>query len=291
MYFNTDSYFSILVANQCTAETPMLSQRSLPLVERNSDYVFTKSTYVSPPPLTYELEEHNHLTMEYLEPVESSLNADIIQENNNKFHQPDVVFTDKDIKISHMKKKASGTQLRKMPFANSRDGLIVLINPMESEYSDASKNNYIGFKALIHHPHDFPEVDAVGRAIEPNQAAFFAIRPTHTDTTDEALAMSLEQRNCLAHDEDLDQHEGINLRVFAKYRRKSCFLECQAQALFDKCGCLPYHYPDFSLAWNTSTSCDLQGLKCLSLEEGIKTLKIMIQGLYVFLPKYYYFSL
>ena len=76
MYCNTEAYYSILVANQCTAET----SRSLPLVERNSDHVSTKSNYISPPS-TYGLKKPNHLPMKNLEPVESLLNADITQEN------------------------------------------------------------------------------------------------------------------------------------------------------------------------------------------------------------------
>ena len=61
--------------------------------------------------------------------------------------------------------------------ASSADGLIVILNPNEPEYkTDAVKNNFIGFKTLVHSPYDFPEVEAVGMAIDQNIRSYIGIR-------------------------------------------------------------------------------------------------------------------
>ena len=158
--------------------------------------------------------------------------------------------------------------LRKSSVASSQFGLTVILNPNEAEYGNAVKNNYIGFKTLIHSPYAFAEVDGKGKAIGKNSEAFFAIRAYHTRTTDQAMKLELSQRNCLAHDEDLSKYPNINLNIFANYSRQACLLECQAHKLFYECGCLPYHYPDFHLVWKTDTTCDYEGLKCLAKIEG-----------------------
>ena len=61
----------------------------------------------------------------------------------------------------------------------------------------------------------------------------------------------------------------VKLDVFEKYTRKGCILECHANLYYKKCGCLPYHYPNFTQVWNeTTTACDYNGLKCLSTVKG-----------------------
>ena len=76
--------------------------------------------------------------------------------------------------------------------------------------------------------------------------------------------MPLDQRECLTPDEDLTQHPDLNYKVFTKYSRKSCLLECQANKIMKQCQCLPYYYPRFDLVWKQNTSCDFEGLKCLA---------------------------
>ena len=62
----------------------------------------------------------------------------------------------------------------------------------------------------------------------------------------------------------------VSLTLFANYSRKACFLECQATALYEECGCLPYNFPDFTLVWThiNQTSCDYEGLVCLAQQLG-----------------------
>ena len=63
-------------------------------------------------------------------------------------------------------KPNSQTKLKHSYHASSKFGLTVILNPNEAEYTDALKNNFIGFKTLVHTPYNFPEVDAVGMAME-----------------------------------------------------------------------------------------------------------------------------
>ena len=48
---------------------------------------------------------------------------------------------------------------------NSNFKLTVIVNPNEMEYGSAVKNNFIGFKALIHDPNEFANVAGKGIAI------------------------------------------------------------------------------------------------------------------------------
>ena len=70
-------------------------------------------------------------------------------------------------------------ELRHSYKATSKYGLTVILNPNEPEYTDALKNNYIGFKTLVHTPYNFPEVDAVGMAMDKNVQATVGIRGHH----------------------------------------------------------------------------------------------------------------
>ena len=148
--------------------------------------------------------------------------------------------------------------------ASSVEGLIVILNPNEPEYkTDASKNNYIGFKYLVHSPYDFPFVAAVGKAMGPNIRSYIGFLGLHTWITENADAYEPDQKKCASkYDIDLD--------VFRDYSRKNCEFECQAKSIFKRCGCLPYHYPEFHVAttgiWKgvNSTACNYTQLLCLS---------------------------
>ena len=140
----------------------------------------------------------------------------------------------------------------------------MILNPNEPEYkTDASKNNYIGFKYLVHSPYDFPFVAAVGKAMGPNIRSYIGFLGLHTWITENADAYEPDQKKCASkYDIDLD--------VFRDYSRKNCEFECQAKSIFKRCGCLPYHYPEFQVAttgiWKgvNSTACNYTQLLCLS---------------------------
>ena len=161
-------------------------------------------------------------------------------------------------------KPNSQTKLKHSHHASSKFGLTVILNPKEAEYTDALKNNFVGFKTLVHTPYNFPEVDAVGMAMDKNIQATVGIRGHHSFITDAANALGLYQKKCLSRSDNVTKLSEVKLEVFANYTRKGCILECHANRFYEKCGCLPYHYPDFSAVWNKTTNCNHNGLQCIS---------------------------
>ena len=175
------------------------------------------------------------------------------------------------LKLRKASTKSRGpTQLRNSHLASSKYGLTVFLNPNEAEYTDALKNNYIGFKTLVHTPYNFAEVDAVGMAMGKNVKATVGIRGHHSWITDGANALGLYQKKCLSRSDDIKKYSEVKLEVFAKYTKKGCILECHANTFYNRCGCLPYHYPDFSAVWNETTNCNHTGLQCISKLIGKK---------------------
>ena len=162
------------------------------------------------------------------------------------------------------------TELRNSHKASSKYGLTVILNPNEEEYTEALKNNFVGFKTLVHTPYNFPEVDAVGMAMDKNVQATVGIRGHHSFITDAANALGLYQKKCLSRSDDMNKNKDVKLEVFAYYTKKGCLLECHANRFFEKCGCLPYYYPDFSATWNKTTNCNHTALKCISNLVGKK---------------------
>ena len=160
------------------------------------------------------------------------------------------------------------TKLKYSHIASSKFGLSVLLNTNEAEYGNALKNNFVGFKILVHTPYDFAEVDGIGMAMDQNIQSYIGIRGNHFWTTDAANKLDLFQKRCLSRSDDLTKYPKIRLNLFSNYTQKGCILECFANLIYDQCGCLPYHYPDFYLVWKVNTTCDYNGLKCLSTVNG-----------------------
>ena len=181
------------------------------------------------------------------------------------------------------KKFKKQSELKRSHEANSKFGLTVVLNPDEEEYGKALKNSFTGFKTLVHTPYDFAEVDAIGMAIDKNIQSYIGIRGYHSWTTDAANSLDMLQKKCLSRYDNITKYPDIKLDVFANYTRKGCILECHANLYFNKCECLPYHYPDFSLVWGKNTNCNFTGLKCLSTVKGIllqlKYLQLYIMSL------------
>ena len=107
-----------------------------------------------------------------------------------------------------------------------------------------------------------------GKAMGPNIRSYMGFLGFHSWITEAADAYEHGQKKCASKKGD------IPLDVFQDYTRKNCVFECQAKSMFKKCGCLPYHYPEFHLAntgiWKevSSTACNYTQLLCLSKAKG-----------------------
>ena len=105
-----------------------------------------------------------------------------------------------------------------------------------------------------------------GLALSGGSSAYIAVDARATISTESVRGMAIKRRNCIKSDEDKQDmlDAGITLEVFANYSRPACITECRAREIFDKCGCLPYYYPNFALVWGKDTACDTNGLKCVA---------------------------
>ena len=156
--------------------------------------------------------------------------------------------------------------------ASSVEGLRVKLNPNLEEYkTDAVKNNFMGFKYLVHSPYDFPYVEEVGKAMSPSITSYIGFLGFHSWITDGADTYTCDRFKC---PKNCASKRDIELDVFEDYTRTNCVFECQAKSMFQNCGCLPYQYPEFHLVntgiWKnvSSTACNYTQLICLSRAKG-----------------------
>ena len=156
------------------------------------------------------------------------------------------------------------TKIRRTNVAHSELGLTVVLYPDDKNYRGIIKNNYRGFRALVHGPLEFAEVAGKGFSIGKGEEAFVGIKPQYLESSEAVKNMPLKQKQCLFPEEDLSQYPDVKIKVFAKYTHKACLLECQAERIMKQCNCLPYYFPRFDLVWNRNTACDFEGMKCLA---------------------------
>ena len=108
------------------------------------------------------------------------------------------------------------TKIRRTNVAHSKLGLTVALHPDKKNYRGITKNNYRGFRVLIHGPLEFPEVAARGFPIGKGEEVFAGIKPVYLESSEDVKSMPLKQRECLTQDEDLTQYSDMNYNVFAK---------------------------------------------------------------------------
>ena len=138
-------------------------------------------------------------------------------------------------------------------------GLSIILYPNTRQYGSVVMNGFKGFKALIHNAQEFPEVGGKGFAIGSGKEVLVGINAQYTTATEEVEAMSFERRKCYKGFKKEARLDEMIMDVFANYDQKSCLMECNARHIRDKCGCLPYHFPDFEQAWQLNTACNLTG--------------------------------
>ena len=86
--------------------------------------------------------------------------------------------------------------------------------------------------------------------------------------------MGLHRRKCLSSNEKFDKldqkdSEKYKPTFFSYYTMQGCVMECRAKYSLDKCGCLPYYYPEFKGA----KMCNVTQIECLSNIAGIDAIQ------------------
>ena len=143
--------------------------------------------------------------------------------------------------------------------------------PLYKYLNKSNKNmQCLSAQVLVHGPAEFPRLSVKGTALGRKTEMFVGISATYTKSSDEVKAMYFPRRKCIVKGEPasnlLPQHR---LKAFKEYDRENCYLECRANAIRETCNCLPYFYPNFAAVWGNDTTCDFDGLKCLSDREGL----------------------
>ena len=78
--------------------------------------------------------------------------------------------------------------------------------------------------------------------------------------------MSLDRRNCISRNESMaNLPSQYHPQYYKFYTKEGCIIECRAKYSMNKCGCLPYYYPQFE----KDAYCNSTGLKCLASISGI----------------------
>ena len=68
----------------------------------------------------------------------------------------------------------------KINSANTQLGLTILLDPDILNYW-VSENNFVGFRVLVHHPYEYPEVRGRGFAISKGKEAFLGVSAQVTE--------------------------------------------------------------------------------------------------------------
>ncbi|XP_037080240.1 sodium channel protein Nach-like [Pollicipes pollicipes] len=133
-----------------------------------------------------------------------------------------------------------------------KNGLTVMLDAKRYEYYQ-SQFLSVGFKVLVHGMHDEPEVRQRGLAIQPGREIFVAVGAEETYTTQRAEdGFKPEQRNCFK------EHEvSLKFSDTSVYTLANCLLSHEAEALFEKCGCVAYYMP------GNGEVCHEKDLSCL----------------------------
>ncbi|KAK4873970.1 hypothetical protein RN001_013330 [Aquatica leii] len=94
-----------------------------------------------------------------------------------------------------------------------------------------------GFKVVLHHPADWPNLDKHFR-VPLDEAVHVGIKPRLTTISDELKSYSPENRKCYLSDEK-------RLLYFKVYTQNNCMEECFANYTLKKCDCQAFYMPKF----------------------------------------------
>ncbi|XP_055390287.1 pickpocket protein 28-like [Condylostylus longicornis] len=114
-------------------------------------------------------------------------------------------------------------------------GLTVILNSSSNDYyCSVEKGN--GFKFLLHSPIEHPKIRNFGSLFSSGTESRVNIKPIIQVASQSLRNYNPNIRKCLFPNEG-------NLTYFRQYTRKNCQLECEANILYNKCGCILFYLP------------------------------------------------
>ncbi|XP_031353663.1 pickpocket protein 28-like [Photinus pyralis] len=113
-------------------------------------------------------------------------------------------------------------------------------------------SSYKLYDVALHHPCEFPNMDKHFQ-LPLDQAVLVAIKPSRITISADLWGYSPNERKCYLAGER-------NLTSFRLYTQQNCLTECLANYTFNKCRCIPFHYP---LLFSDSTLCGPRNKYCV----------------------------
>ena len=96
------------------------------------------------------------------------------------------------------------------------------------------------------------DVTGTSVGIKVGYISTFLIKPSQIVTSETTKEMEKEKRKCRFHDEN-------DLMLFKDYSQANCKFECQLNAAYEKCHCVPWDYPHLN---DSMAICDGYGREC-----------------------------
>ena len=108
-------------------------------------------------------------------------------------------------------------------------------NIMPAKYQYSSPNS---FYITLHDPTTIPDLRRTSVEVKAGYITTFFITPSQIVTSESAMSVSENKRDCRFH---FEMKEQSNLTKW--YTRSGCIFECQLKLAFEACGCIPWNYP------------------------------------------------
>jgi amiloride-sensitive sodium channel len=105
---------------------------------------------------------------------------------------------------------------------------------------------------MIHDGFDYPDSSAVTKFLKLSTEYLIEIIPEEYYTTNDALELSLADRNCLIFDEK-------EMSDAVQYSFVNCMAECRSKITLENCGCVPFYLPNNG----SQKKCMLDKIQCL----------------------------
>ncbi len=98
------------------------------------------------------------------------------------------------------------------------------------------------FYISIHHPSAVPNLGVSYLEINPGMVHSIQVRPSRIGSLPEVKLLDPKKRNCLF------PHEDSGMKILRNYSKSSCLFECTLTLVKEKCGCIPWDYPQLDQA-------------------------------------------
>ncbi|XP_077301154.1 pickpocket protein 28-like [Arctopsyche grandis] len=131
-------------------------------------------------------------------------------------------------------------------------GINVVFEVDKNDYLSPTKPIY-GSSVLISGPIDYPDITSKSITIEYNQLIKIEVTPALVESASDLLHLDQDDRNCWMFDEVISMDEF--------YSFQTCMTRCRASAIYERCGCIPFYYPDFG--YDLRRKCRLIDNQCL----------------------------